>query len=241
MEMLNDVLGYDLKIYQNYDYFCFSIDSIVLANFVNVRCRTKKILDLGCGNGIVSLILSLRTKSHIDGVEIQKDLVDMALRSVIYNCKEKFITLYNMDMKDFLIEKRYNTYDLILSNPPYFKNEEESTKNMDIHKAIARHEVFITLEEVIKIAFQLLKEGGVFALVQRVSRFMEVLELLRKYKIEPKYIRFVYDHITTSPSLFYIEGIKCGRSGLIIDKPFVMYDENRQETEEYRMLLEEVM
>lgn len=241
MEVLNDVLGYGLKIYQDNDYFCFSIDSIILANFINVRCRTKNILDLGCGNGIVPLILSLRTLAHIDGVEIQKDLADMARKSISYNHKDEAITIYNMDMKEFSIDKRYNTYDMILSNPPYFKNEEKSIKNMDIHKVIARHEVMITLEEVIKIAFQLLKEGGVFATVNRVSRFMEVLDLFRKYKIEPKYIRFVYDNITALPSLFYVEGIKCGKCGLTIDKPFIMYDENKTKTEEYRTLIREVM
>lgn len=241
MEVLNDILGYDLKIYQDSDYFCFSIDSVVLANFVNVRHRTKRILDLGCGNGVIPLVLSLRVNAKIDGVEIQKDLADMARRSISYNKKDEEITIYNMDMKDFLDPVRYNTYDLVVSNPPYFKNNEKTIKNLDIHKVVARHEVMITLEEVVKIAFQLLKEGGVFATVNRTSRFVEVLDLFRKYKIEPKYIRFVYDNVSVAPSLFYIEGIKCGKSGLTISKPFIMYDTNRNMTDEYARFLREVM
>ncbi len=237
MKVLNDVLGYPLKIYQDQDYFCFSIDSVILANLVNIRLRTKKIVDLGTGNGIIPLLLSNRTNAHIDAVEIQKDLADMAIESIKYNKLESQINIYNQDMLDFSECSKYNTYDLVLSNPPYFKNEEKSTKNLDIHKVIARHEVKIKLENIVEIASNLLKERGVFATVNRVDRLMEIIMLLQKYNMEPKYIRFIYDKVTLKPNLFFLEAIKNGKSGLEVDKPFIMYDENNNETLDYQKLM----
>lgn len=241
MKVLNDILGYDLKIYQNSNFFCFSIDSVILANFPRIKLRTKRIVDLGTGNGVIPLILSRRTKCFIDGIEIQEDLSNLAKESVLYNQLENQIHIYNMDMKDFVnISENNGHYDIVVANPPYFKCNDLSVKNIDIHKAIARHEIMITLEEVVESAFKLLKERGYFATVNRVDRFMEVLNLLRKYKLEPKYIRFIYDNIECRPNLFYIEGMKGASSGLIIDKPFVMYDTNHKETAEYKKLKEEV-
>lgn len=241
MKVLNDVLNYNLKIYQDQDWFCFSIDSIVLANFARIKLRTKKILDLGCGNGIIPLILSLRTNAFIEGVEIQEDLAILAQQSIEYNNLESQIKIYNQDMKEFANNfKLYNTYDLIVSNPPYFKVNEKSDRNYDVHKVIARHELYITAEDIISIATKLLKEGGSFCMVNRVDRFIEVITLLQKYNLEPKYIRFVYDNININPSMFYIEAVKYGKSGLIIDKPFIMY-ENESKTDEYQKLIREVM
>ncbi len=239
MKVLNEILDYNMKIYQDNDWFCFSIDSIILANFLNIRQRAKKILDLGTGNAIIPLILSRRTNSIIEGVEIQKDLVDLANNSIKYNKLEDRIKIYNCDIKEFGKNKKlYNTYDIIVCNPPYFKKNANSIKNLDVHKAIARHEMCITLEDIFQVAFNLLKEGAVYATVNRVDRFVEIMELFKKYKFEVKYIRFVYDNVDSKPSLFYIEGIKCGNSGLIIDRPFIMYDKNNIETDEYKKIKE---
>ncbi len=238
MIVLNDVLNYDLKIYQNPDWFCFSLDSVILANFVRIRLRTRRILDLGCGNGIIPLILSLRTNAFIEGVEIQEDLALLAEKSIRYNNLESRIKIYHQDMKVFA--KNNTLYDMIVCNPPYFKVNDKSMKNDDVHKVIARHEIAITLEEVINTAAKLLKEGGLFCTVNRVDRFMETLLLLSKYHLEPKYVRFVYDRIDIAPSMFYIEAIKNGKSGLTIDKPFVMYHKNKK-TSEYDKLIHEVM
>lgn len=241
MKVLNDILDYNLKIYQNQDFFCFSLDSVILANFAKVNLRTKKILDLGSGNGVIPLILSLRTKAFIEGVEIQKDLVSLAQESIRYNHLDYRIKIYHQDMKDFAKNSSlYDTYDLIICNPPYFKENEKSTKNKDIHKIIARHEVYISLEEIIRITFKLLKEGGTFSLIHRVDRFMEILFLLRQYHLEPKYVRFVYDHIDIEPNMVYIEAVKYGKSNLIVDKPFILYHKG-QKTEEYKKLMKEVM
>ena len=241
MNVVNDILGYDLKLYQNQDWFCFSIDSVILANFARIKGRTKRILDIGCGNGVIPLILSLRTKAFIEGVEIQKDLADLATESVNYNKLSSKINIYNQNINDFVKNvKVHDLYDLVVCNPPFFKVADMSTKNYDIHKVIARHETYITFEEIAKNAFILLKERGSFSTVNRVERFIEVITILKKYNLEPKYVRFVYDNVNIAPNMFYIEAIKCGKEGLIIDKPFIMYDNNIK-TCEYENLIKEVM
>lgn len=241
MKVLNDVLNYPLKIYQDQTFFCFSLDSIILANFAKINLRTKKILDLGTGNAIIPLILSLRTKAYIEGVEIQEDLYTLAQESIHFNHLDSRIRIYHQDMKEFAMNSEiFDSYDLIVSNPPYFKEEEKSIKNKDIHKVIARHEVMITLEEIIVIAFRLLKEGGTFCMIHRVDRFMEILFLLRKYHLEPKHIRFVYNQVESKANMFYLEAMKGAKEGMTIDQPFILY-QNGEESEEYSRMKKEVL
>ena len=127
MEVINDILGYkDRKIFQDDECFSFSLDSVMLANFATVRLRDKKIVDLGCGNGVIPLILSLRTDKEIVGVEIQEQLFDMAVRSVEYNNLSDQIKVINSDMKDFVNDDNFEKFDLITCNPPYFKVNEKN-------------------------------------------------------------------------------------------------------------------
>lgn len=238
MKKLNDVLGYDLKIYQDSSYFSFTIDSVVLASFANIKLKDKRVLDLGSGNGIVSLLLSLRFLKDIDCVEIQKSLAHLAEESIKYNNLDDRIKVYNEDVKDYC-KKNLETYDLILCNPPYFEVNDNSMKNMDIHKMIARHEVKMTLEDVVSCSMKMLKNNGRLALVSRVSRFTQVLDLFKKYNIEAKYIRFVYDNINLQPNLFFIEGVKNGKNGLIIDRPFIMNNLDNTKTSDYKKLIGE--
>ena len=194
MEKLNDVLGYDLKIYQNDEWFCFSLDSVLLANFPKI-----KILDLGTGNAVIPLVLSLRTKASIYGVDIQPDIIEMANKSIEYNNLQSQVKLEACDMKSLLLRKNeYNTYDLILSNPPYFSNLELSTKNDDIHKTIARHEVMIKLNDIINVASKLLKEGSTFALIHRTDRLVEIINCMQEYNIEPN------KNMNSCSEMFYI-------------------------------------
>ena len=156
MEMINDVLGYkNMKIYQNTDFFSFSLDSIILANFSTIRLRDKKIVDFCTGNAIVPLIMSRRTKSRIIGVEIQKKLCDLAKKSINQNKLSDYIEIVNSDIKDFSINN-CNSFDLVLCNPPYFKNEEKSIKNLNYEKMVARHEVLIYLNGVVDCAKRVL-------------------------------------------------------------------------------------
>lgn len=223
MEVLNDILGYtDLKIYQNSDFFSFSLDSVMLANFVDIRTRDKKILDLGTGNGVIPLILSKRTKSDIIGLEIQEKLSDLAKKSIKYNKLDDRITIFNIDMKDFVTNELLNTFDLITCNPPYFKYSANNTVNDSLFKLIARHEVEITLSDIFSIAKKLLKDGGKFAIVHRPERLLEILGEFKKNNIEPKRIRFVYENVNKDAIIVLIEGIKNGHGGLKIENPFVL-------------------
>lgn len=241
MQVLNDILGYkDRKIFQDDRYFSFSLDSVMLANFVNIRMRDKKILDLGTGNAIIPLILSLRTNKKIVGVEIQNNLVQLAKKSVKYNNLEEQITIINSDMKDYRIDGDDDLYDIITCNPPYFKVDNNKTTNLTLEKTIARHEVKITLSDVFSVSKKLLKAKGIFALVHRSERLLEILNLFRDNDIEPKRLQFVYEKLKKSPTLVLIEGVKNAKPGLKVESPFVLYDEKGNMTEEYSNLLKEV-
>lgn len=241
MEVINDVLGYNnRKIFQNSDFFSFSLDSVMLANFVTVRLRDKELLDLGTGNAIIPLILSLRTDKKITGVEIQKKVFDLAKKSVNYNHLENQISLFCIDMKDFITNDRIEKYDIITCNPPYFKVNKKNYFNSSTEKMIARHEIKISLEEVIKVASKLLKNNGNFALVHRTDRLLEIFDLFRKYRIEPKRIQYVHENIYKESTLVLIEGTKMGKPGLKVEKPFIINTLNKVPTEEYAKILKGV-
>ncbi len=240
MERLNDILGYkNRRIYQDDNSFSFSLDSVVLANYASIRKNTRNIVDLCTGNAVVPLILSLRTDAHIDGVEILDNLYDMGVRSVEYNKLDKQIELFNSDIKDYYL-RHIDNYDLITCNPPYFKVNESNYTNLTVEKRIARHEVKINLDEVVEIASKMLHDKGLFAIVHRTDRLLEVLETLKKYDLEPKRIMFVYTKLSKNSELFFVEARKNGNSGLKVEKPLILYSEDGKMTEEYSQLLLEV-
>ena len=231
MEELDDLLEINnLKIYQNRSWFSFSLDSVILASCITVPLRCKKILDLCTGNAPVPLILSTRTKAHIDGVEYQEDVVDLAKKSVSYNKLDKQIKIINDDINNYYKNIESDSYDLITCNPPYFNNLEKSEKNDDIHKRIARHEINMVLEDIFKVAKKLLKNNGTLAIVHRTERFNEIIDLYRKYNIEPKRIRFIHSHINDDAVLFLIEGTKNGKPGVKVLPPIFVYNENNEYT-----------
>lgn len=239
METINDILGYNLNIYQNSNYFSFSLDSIILANYSTIRLRDKNIVDLCTGNGVVPIILSRRCNSKIIGVEVQKEICDLAVKSVKINHLEDRIDIINEDAKEFA-NKHLNEFDLVLCNPPYFKNDDKSTKNLCLEKMIARHEVLIDLDGVLSCGKKLLKDNGTFCLVHRTDRLIEVIDAFKKNNIEPKRIKFIYNRVDLPSNLFLIEGQKAGRCGLIVDKPLIMFDNDGNMNYEYKILQEEV-
>lgn len=237
---LNDVLGYkNRKIFQDDNYFSFSLDSIMIANFVNIRLRDKKILDLGTGNAVIPLILSLRTDKEIVGVEIQEKLALLAKKSVDYNKLGDQIKIVNVDMKEYAKEN-INSFDIITCNPPYFKVNEKNIINLSKEKAIARHELEITLSDIFCVSKKLLNNNGTLALVHRTERLLEILNLFRDNNIEPKRIQFVHENIDKESTLVLIEGTKNGKPGLKIENPFILYDQDGKKTKEYEMLIKEV-
>lgn len=241
MEVINDILGYkNRKVFQDDECFAFSIDSVMLANFATIRLRDKNIADLGCGNGVIPLILSLRTDKNIVGVEIQKQLADMAIRSVEYNNLSLQIKIVNMDMKKYINPETIEKYDLITCNPPYFKVNEKNYFNLSQQKLIARHEVKITLSDVFSVSKKLLKNNGNFAIVHRPERLLEIFDLFRSNGMEPKRLQFVYEKISKESNLVLVEGQKNGKPGLKIENPLILYNEDGSMTEEYNSLILEV-
>lgn len=236
MKKLNDLLGYkNRKIYQDDKCFSFCLDSVLLANFIDVK-KKSNILDIGTGNGVIPLFLSLKTDSKITGVEIQDKLANLSIESIKYNKLEDQINIINQDIKDFSVDKN-NYYDIICCNPPYFVEKSSFKTKESKEEAIARHEIKITLEEILKISKKMLKNNGKLYLIHRVERFAEVIDLYKKYNIEPKEVRFIHNDKDSAAKLFLIEGTKNGKVGLKIDKPLIMFEKG-VETEEYSKIIE---
>jgi tRNA1(Val) A37 N6-methylase TrmN6 len=240
MKVENYLLGYkNMKIMQNPDWFNFSLDSVLLANFVTIRSNTKKIIDLGTGNAPIPLLLSTRTKSKIIGVEIQKPVYELGLESVQLNHLEQQIELFNEDVK--IIDKLFetDTFDAITSNPPYFKVNEKGLVNDNDHKTIARHEVMMTIDDILRVSKKLLKNSGVLGIVHRPDRLLEILNKMREYNIEPKRIRFVYPKKNANCNIVLIEGAKNGKEGLKILPPLFVHDEKGNYTGEVKAMFGE--
>ena len=227
MESVNDLVGYkNLKIFQNNDWFKFSLESVLLPCFVIISKNTNKILDLCTGNAPIPLILSIKTKAKIYGVEIQEDVYDLAKKSVDINNLSNQIEIINDDVKN--IGKRFesDTFDIITCNPPYFKNIDTSKKNDDIHKIIARHEVNLTMEDIVKVVRKLLKNDGKFYLVHRTERFLELTNLLMSNNIMPKRVRFIYPKDNSESNLFMLESVKNGKYGMKLESPLYVHNED---------------
>ena len=235
MQVINYLLGYEnLKIYQDTDMFNFSLDSVLLPNFVTLTKKTKKILDIGTGNAVIPIILSTKTDAFIDAVEIQKEVYELGKKSIEYNKLDSQIKIYNEDIKEFYKNKETDTYDLITCNPPFFKIDEKSNLNDSEYKKIARHEIKLNLEDVIKISKKLLKNNGSLAIVHRTDRLIDIIELMRKYNIEPKKIEFVYPKVNTNSNIVLVEGTKNGKPGLKILKPLISHTNNDEYTDELK-------
>ena len=232
MELIHELLGYkNIKIIQDSEMFNFSTDSMQLAYFVSCSPKTSKIIDLGCGNAPIPLFLTMKTKAHIIGVDIQKEIYN--IRSVKLNHFEDQIEIINADIKDIYKIVGTNCFDIVTCNPPYFKYLETSNINKNDYLTIARHEVKITLEDIISESKKLLTEKGSLYLVHRVDRFPEIINLLSKYKFEAKRIRFMYPKVNSDEALLVLIDAKNNANpGLKILPPFYMYDENGEYTKE---------
>lgn len=226
MRVKNRLLNFhDMIIYQDNDYFLFSLDTVLLANFVTLKLTDKKIIDLCSGNGPVPMLMSFRTKARIFGVEIQKYIYDMAVDSAKENKLDKQIEFINADVKE--LDKIYESgaFDVVTCNPPYFKYQSNSLVNENIGKKIARHEVLVNLEDIISKSSYLLKNGGTLAIVHRPERLIEIINLMQKYNIEPKKMQLVYPKSGKNANMLLIEGIKNGKTGLKVLEPLIVHDE----------------
>lgn len=231
--VINDLVYFDkLKIVQNKNYFNFSLDSILLPNFVKLNKSTKMILDLCTGNAPVPLVLSTKTEAKIYGIEIQKEIYDLAKETVKINNLENRIELINEDVKDTYKRFESDTFDIITCNPPYFKDTSGSIKNDNIVKSIARHEISVTLEDIIQIGRKLLKNNGQLCLIHRTERLIDIMCLMRDNNIEPKRMRFIYPKANEKSNLVLISGNKNGKSGFEVLPPLVVHNEDGTYTDE---------
>ena len=239
LESIIPLLNKNLKIIQRSDYFNFSIDSLLISEFVNIQKNTKKILDLGTGNAAIPLFLSKKTSAKIYGIEIQEISYNLALRNInINNLNEQIYIIYD-NMKNYLKYFNMSFFDIIISNPPFFKiNENVNFLNNLEQLSIARHEVEIDLDELIKISSELVKDRGYFYLVHRADRLSEILNNLIEYRFEAKKIKFCYTTKYKNAKIVLIEAIKNGKSGLTILPPLIINKENGEYTDEVLKMFE---
>ncbi len=234
MKVINNVLGFDgIKIVQDSEGFKFSLDSVLLANFVTLNKRIKKIMDIGSGNGIIPILLALKTNAHIDGVEIQKESYLNSLESIKLN-KMDNISIFNEDIKSFYKTLESDTYDVVVSNPPYFMGNNHNINEM---KKIARHSLSLDYKDVIVISKKILKNNGLLSIVHRPDNLMDILMFMRANNIEPKRIRFIYPYKGKNANILLVEGSKNGKPGLKVMDPLYVY-ENGNYTDEIKKYFE---
>lgn len=235
MEEINTILAYEdsLKIIQRKDSFRFSIDSTILSFFVQIKKTTGQIIDLGSGSGAIPLFLSMFTTKPIYGIEIQESVFELSKRSVELNHLENQISIINGDIREIDRYFKKDSFGLVVSNPPYFKVHSESFKNADESVSISRHEVKITLEEIIEAGKYLLKDGGSLCIIQATDRFMETIDLLKKHGFAVKRLRFVYPTTSKESNVFMVDAMKNQKDqGLKILPPLYIYNESNDYSSE---------
>ena len=231
-ERIDDLEFKNLKIIQNKEGFCFGMDSVLLSDFAKEMRHHAKVLDLGTGTGIISILLCGKTDlKKVIGVEIQKEVAEMASRSIRLNDLQDKFEVINENILNLNNIYENQSFDVIVTNPPY-KKKNTGIINEKEKKVISRHEITADLEDFIKISKDLLKDKGELYMVHRPERIVDVLSLMRKYKVEPKILRFVYSDKNKEPKLILVKGIKNAKPFLKVEKNLYIYDENGKYTEE---------
>ena len=222
-ERLDDLQIKGYKIIQHPDKFCFGMDAVLLSGFAKVN-EGEKALDLGTGTGILPILLEAKNEGlHYSGLEIQSESVEMARRSVLYNDLQDKIDIIEGDIKEASAIFGKASMNVVTSNPPYMTNY-HGLKNPNDAKAIARHELLCTLDDVVRETAAVLKPKGRCYFVHRPSRLVEIFESMRKYKIEPKRMRLVYPYVNKEPNMVLVEGVRGGGAQLTVEPPLIVYD-----------------
>lgn len=230
-ERLDDLHRKGYQIIQNPKKFCFGMDAVLLSGFAKVSIQ-ELALDLGTGNGIIPILLEAKTEGkHFTGLEIQEDNVDMARRSLAINKLEDKIDIVLGDIKEASLIFGKASFDVVTSNPPYMDNH-HGLISVDSGKAIARHEILCTLEDVVRETALVLKPGGRFYMVHRPFRLVEILNTLTAYKLEPKRMKMVHPYVDKEPNMVLIECKKGGKSRITVEAPLIVYQENNVYTKE---------
>ncbi|MCI8570426.1 MAG: tRNA1(Val) (adenine(37)-N6)-methyltransferase [Lachnospiraceae bacterium] len=230
-ERIDDLQRNHYKIIQDSDRFCFGMDAVLLSGFARAK-EGDRVLDLGTGTGIIPILMEAKTcAAHLSGLEIQPDSADMARRSVKLNGLEEKIEIVTGDIKEAVSLFGPASFDVVTCNPPYM-TEHHGLTNPGVPKAIARHELLCTLEDVISQAGRLLKPGGNLYMVHRPFRLADIFVLLRQYKIEPKRMKLVYPFVDKEPNMVLIEANRGGRPRMTVEKPLIVYKEPGVYTDE---------
>lgn len=235
-ERMDDLQLNGLKIIQNKNGFCYGIDSVLLSDFAKEIKAGSYVLDLCSGNGIVALLLCGKTKlKNIIGIEIQADVCEMATRSILYNQLQEKFQMIHGDLKNVKELVPQEQFDVVVCNPPY-KRENSGIPNESETKVIARHEILCNLEDVIQASFYALKEKGSLYMIHRPERVVDILTLLRKYRIEPKVIQFIQPKPSKNPNLVLVKATKYGNPFLQVKEPLIVYEEDGNYTQEIKKI-----
>ena len=230
-ERIDELQRNGYRIIQNSEKFCFGMDAVLLSGFTDAK-ETDHVLDLGTGTGIIPILMEAKTPAvHLTGLEIQEESADMARRSVLMNELQDKIDIVTGDIREADKLFQASSFDVITCNPPYMIGQ-HGLKNSDDAKAIARHEILCTFEDVCRVTARLLKPGGHFYLVHRPFRLAEIITELKNVKIEPKRMRLVYPFLDAEPNMVLIEGIRGARPRMTVEKPLIVYSEPGKYTEE---------
>ena len=223
-EILNDLLGYEnKKIIQRKDMLNFSLDCVLLSDFVTIPAKTKTIVDFGTGNAPIPLFLSTRTKAKIIGIELQTEVATLAEKNIKLNNLTQQVTIKQADINTIETLLPSQSADVVISNPPFFPVTAEKQLNESEYLQIARHEVKLTLETLIAKAAYVLNNNGYFALVHRPDRLIEIITLLQKYNLEPKRLQFIYPKENTEANMLLIEARRNGNKGMKILPPIIVH------------------
>ena len=230
-ERLDDLQRNGYQIIQKKDGFCFGMDAVLLSGFAAVK-PGEKAIDLGTGTGIIPILLEAKYEGeHYTGLEIQDEVAEMAARSVALNHLEEKVSIVKGDIKEASRLFGAASFDVVTSNPPYM-SDAHGLKNPDLPKAIARHEVLCTLDDVAREAAKLLRPGGRFYMVHRPHRLIEIITALTKYKLEPKRMKMVHPFVDKEANMVLIEAVRGGKSMIKVEAPIVVYREPGVYTQE---------
>ena len=230
-ERIDELQRNGYRIIQNPERFCFGMDAVLLSGFARAK-KQERCLDLGCGNGIIPILMEAKTEGkHFTGLEIQPESADMAKRSVALNGLQDRIDIVEGDIKDASKIFGASSFHVVTTNPPYMTAQHGLT-NVYESKTIAWHEVLCNLEYFIRESARLLMPGGRFYMVHRPFRLAEIISLMVQYRMEPKRMRLVYPYVDREPNMVLIEGLRGGKSRMTVEKPLIVYKEPGKYTDE---------
>ncbi len=231
-ESLDDLQnGY--SIIQSEKGFRYGMDAVLLSGYASVRSG-EKVLDMGTGTGILPILLAAKTPGEsFTGLEIQEESACMARRSVAYNGLQDRIRIVTGDIKEAAAVFGPASFDVVVSNPPYMTGN-HGLLNAEQSRAIARHEVLCTLEDLVRETARVLTSRGRFYLVHRPFRLAEIISVLKAYHLEPKRMRLVYPYVDKEPNMVLLEACRGGNPRIQVEKPLIVYEKPGVYTDEIR-------